>query len=204
MAKARIVRAFAATSIAALFLTGCDGDEPARTGTYQADPESGTITASAPVDSGDVTMQSGRSIAASLPVDLPIMPGANTTEATHVASPSGLRIALVEMVTDESPTAVAAFYRAAADEAGLSSAFDMGGAQAVTFIAIGEGRERMTLHAARGQVAPDGSRAPPLDEDGKPAVPEDRAASAVRYRDATIIQLHIVGRIEETVSQPAS
>ncbi len=204
MATPRVITAFAAASIAALFITGCDSGEPARTGTYKADPESGTITASAPVDDGDVTMQSGPAIAAPLPVDLPIMAGAEITEATHVASPTGLRIALVEMVSDESPAAVAAFYRAAADEAGLGSAFDMGSEQAVTYIAIGEGRERMTLHAARGRVAPDGSRAPALDEDGEPVAREGDGASAVRYRDATIIQLHIVGRVEETVSTPAS
>lgn len=204
MAAARVVTASAATSIAALFMTGCDSGEAARTGTYKADPESGTITASAPVADGNVTMQSGPAISAPLPVDLPIMPGAETTEATHVASPTGLRIALVEMVSDESPAAVAAFYREAADEAGLSSAFDMGGAQAVTFIAIGEGRERMTLHAARGRVAPDGSRAPALDEDGEPVARVGDGASGVRYRDATIIQLHIVGRMEEAVPPPAS
>ena len=204
MAAARVVTASAAPFIAALFLTGCDSGEPARTGTYQTDPESGAITASAPVDNGNVIMQSGPAIAAPLPVDLPIMPGAETTEATHVASPTGLRIALVEMVSDESPSAVAAFYRAAADKAGLSSAFDMAGEQAVTFIAIGEGRERMTLHAAKGRVAPDGSRAPALDEDGDPAVREGGEASGVHYRDATLIQLHIVGRMGETVPPPAS
>jgi len=162
------------------------------------------VTASAPVGDDDVTMLSGPAVAAPLPVALPIMPGAQVTGATHVSSPDGLRIALVEMVSDENPAAVAAFYRAAADEAGLTSAFDMGGGEAVTFIAIGEDRERVTVHAARARVTADGARVAVLDEDGKPIVPEEDDPAPAETRDATAIQLHMIGRDPGTPPPPAS
>ncbi|WBY16216.1 hypothetical protein PF049_11540 [Erythrobacteraceae bacterium WH01K] len=206
MATPGLARPIALLAAGALALAACDGvEEPApRTGTYETDPETGEVRASAPLGDGNATMLSGPAIAAPLPVDLPVMPGAEVTQATHVSSPRGLEIALIEMVTDENPSAVAAFYRSAAGEAGLESAFDMGGSAAVTYIALGEGRERLTMHAARARVAPDGSRAPIVDA-GDEGAPGNRSdGSTVTYRDATAVQLHIVGDAAADEAAPGS
>ncbi len=190
----RLMRTAAVPLLAGLMLAACDGNSGGETGIYEQDLEAGTITARAPVEGGEATMLSGPAIAAPLPIAIPILPGAEVTLATHVASPEGLRIALVEMTSDQSPAEVAAFYRNATAEAGLNPALDLGGEDAVTYIAIGPDRSRITMHAARALFLEDGTRAPPPPEDEEEE--GENADDAPETRSATAVQLYIIGKAE--------
>ncbi|WP_379546012.1 hypothetical protein ACFCW2_09800 [Qipengyuania sp. DSG2-2] len=195
------MRAAAVPLLAGLMLAACDGaGEGGEAGTYEEDLEARTITARAPVEGGEATMLSGPAIAAALPVDIPIMPDAEVTLATHVASPDGLRIALIELTSDRSPADVAAFYRGATGEAGLNPALDLGEEDAVTYIAIGPDRSRITVHAAKALFLEDGTRAPPPPEDE--AEEDESAEAAPETRSATAVQLYIIGKAADPA--PAS
>ena len=187
MATARIV----ALALCACVLTGCDAQEDEGEqrpqGTYSVDPTSRSTTASAPVSSGQATMQSGPAVAGPLPFELEILPGAQVARSTQVVGPNGSRIALISLVTDDEPADVARFYRAAAGEIGLSVEIDMEGENGSTLTAQGAGGRRLTVHAGPGRFDADGL---PAGETGPEA--DDATPDPASVRDATGVQLFLV------------
>lgn len=192
MATARLTAATLAGVALASSLTACNGDEYAADGSYIYDGEAGTVTARATGAGGNTTMLSGPAIASPLPVDISMMPDAEVTRATHVTAEDGLHIALIEWITEQPTGQVAQYYRAAAAKADLSSALDLAGSNGVTFIAIGENRQRITLHAAPARIAPDGTRLPvPTEGEGANAPPTN-GETPPAFRDVTAAQLYLV------------
>ena len=191
MAKAGLAICIAATT----FLVACrDEPEGEPRGRYDIDAETGSVTASARFDGGEATMRTGPFLGETLPVAIPVMPGAALVEATHVTATNGMRRALLKMSTDATPQEAVSFYRAAARDAGLSPAIDLDGPDGATLVAIGARKERVSVHAERrfldSEGMPVARRGP--DDAGPRAQPAQRPSDGATSREATVVSLSIV------------
>ena len=108
-----------------LTLSACGGEttetfatEDGDTGEYTIDQESGSTSMTIDTPEGEVSMRSGADVEAELPDGFTIMDGAQIVSTTIIDQADGAG-ALVLFNTNQSPQAVADYYRAQAEAAGI-------------------------------------------------------------------------------------
>ncbi|MEM6858258.1 MAG: hypothetical protein AAF559_10330 [Pseudomonadota bacterium] len=104
--------------------SGTFTSEDGESGEYTIDTETGEATATIETDEGTATMRSGSNVPVDLPAGFSVYPGARVLTNTIVNQAAGSG-ALVTMMSDDSPEAVAAFYKQQAEDAGIAIQMDM-------------------------------------------------------------------------------
>ena len=101
-------------------------------GSYDIDPESGEVSASHKDASGVVTeMRAGENVVARFPEPFTAYPGATITNTTQVDRGEGVFVT-VEFTTPDARDKVVAFYRAQAEEAGITPDIEVSGGETTT------------------------------------------------------------------------
>ena len=104
--------------------SGSFTSEDGESGEYTIDTETGETTATIKTDEGTATMRSGSNVPVELPAGFSVYPGAQVLTNTIVNQAAGSG-ALVTMMSDDSPDAIAAFYKQQAVDAGIEIQMEM-------------------------------------------------------------------------------
>ncbi|TRD12193.1 hypothetical protein FGU71_10195 [Erythrobacter insulae] len=101
-------------------VTSEDGQE----GEYSIDSDSGEATATIDTPEGTATFRSGADVPVDLPSGFALYPGATVTSNSRFDQETGTKVVLLSFESDDSPEAIADFYRESANKAGFEILVD--------------------------------------------------------------------------------